>query len=256
MKRRDLLGAGGAMAAAAALRAAPAATVAPSWARPGMPDWPGAAEWDALNRAVGGRLSPVTLPDLADPAVRELLAHPFYIGGQPVLTQSTGWLDAWRSVPSAYVVAAKTAADVAAAVDFARAHRLRLVVKGGGHSFFGGSTAPDSLLIWTRPINDIAVQNAFVPPGSSLTPVPAVSLGAGCIWLRAYQAVTGGAGRYVQGGGCTTVGVAGLVWGAVLAASPRLTAPPPPACWRPRSSPPTAKSASSTRRRNRTCSGH
>ena len=33
------------------------------------------------------------------------------------------------------------------------------------------------------------------------------------MWLHAYQAVTGGAGRYVQGGGCTTVGVAGLVQG-------------------------------------------
>ena len=31
--------------------------------------------------------------------------------------------------------------------------------------------------------------------------------------LHAYQAVTTGAGRYVQGGGCTTVGVAGLVQG-------------------------------------------
>jgi FAD/FMN-containing dehydrogenase len=213
MKRRDLLGAGAAMAAAAALRAAPAATVAPSWARPGMPGWPSAAEWDALSRAVGGRLSPVTLPDFADPAVRELLADPFYIGGQPALTQSSGWLDAWRSVPSAYVVAAKTAADVAAAVDFARTHRLRLIVKGGGHSFFGGSTAPDSLLIWTRPINAIAVHDAFAPAGSSLPPVPAVSLGAGCIWLHAYQTVTAGAGRYVQGGSCTTVGVAGLVLG-------------------------------------------
>src|SRR5262249_59467985 len=39
---------------------------------------------------------------------------------------------------------------------------------------------------------------------------PAVSLGAGAVWLRAYAAVTK-AGRYVQGGGCLTVGVAGLI---------------------------------------------
>jgi hypothetical protein len=31
--------------------------------------------------------------------------------------------------------------------------------------------------------------------------------------LHVYQAVTGGAGRYVQGGGCTTVGVGGLLLG-------------------------------------------
>jgi FAD/FMN-containing dehydrogenase len=40
---------------------------------------------------------------------------------------------------------------------------------------------------------------------------PAVSVGAGAIWLHVYDAVTTKAGRYVQGGGCTTVGVAGLV---------------------------------------------
>ena len=34
---------------------------------------------------------------------------------------------------------------------------------------------------------------------------------AGAIWLHVYDAVTTKAGRYVQGGGCTTVGVAGLV---------------------------------------------
>ena len=42
--------------------------------------------------------------------------------------------------------------------------------------------------------------------------VPAISLGAGCIWLHAYQAAAA-ARRYVQGGGCTTVGVGGLLLG-------------------------------------------
>jgi FAD/FMN-containing dehydrogenase len=36
-------------------------------------------------------------------------------------------------------------------------------------------------------------------------------LAAGAIWMRVYDAVTTQAGRYVQGGGCATVGVAGLV---------------------------------------------
>jgi FAD/FMN-containing dehydrogenase len=62
-------------------------------------------------------------------------------------------------------------------------------------------------------MNAIAVHDAFVPQDSAAAPVPAVSAGAGCIWLHLYQAVTGGAGRYVQGGGCTTVGVPGLVLG-------------------------------------------
>src|SRR5205807_3720993 len=39
----------------------------------------------------------------------------------------------------------------------------------------------------------------------------AVTCGSGAIWMQAYDAVTTKAGAYVQGGGCTTVGVAGLV---------------------------------------------
>jgi FAD/FMN-containing dehydrogenase len=178
-----------------------------------MPGWPLETEWAALNEATNGRLarvSPVAVDALnAD----KLLSNPFYIADHVALTQSAGWLDGWRSSPSAYVVAAESAADVAAAVRFADMHNLRLVVRGGGHSYLGTSNAPDSLLIWTRKIDAVTVHDAFVPAGSSASPVPAVSLGAGCKWLHAYQAVTGGAGRYVQGGGCTTVGVAGLLLG-------------------------------------------
>ena len=42
-------------------------------------------------------------------------------------------------------------------------------------------------------------------------PQPAVTVEAGAIWGRVYDAVTTRAGRYVQGGGCLTVGVAGLI---------------------------------------------
>jgi FAD/FMN-containing dehydrogenase len=128
-------------------------------------------------------------------------------------TQISGGRCAWHSAPSAYAVAAENTADVVAALRFARAHNLRLVVKGRGHSFLGASNAPDSLLLWTRHMDDVTVHDAFTPSGSSAPPVPAVSCGAGAMWLHAYQAVSVGAGRYVQGGGCTTVGVAGLVQG-------------------------------------------
>jgi FAD/FMN-containing dehydrogenase len=77
----------------------------------------------------------------------------------------------------------------------------------------GGSNAPDSLLVWTQGLRDIALHDGFTPQGSSAAPVPAVSVGAGCLWVDVYDAVTTKAGRYVQGGGCTTVGVAGLVQG-------------------------------------------
>ncbi|HEX3405879.1 MAG TPA: FAD-binding protein, partial [Caulobacteraceae bacterium] len=213
MQRRELLGASLAMAGASAFGAGPARAAAVARVRPGGPGWPSQADWDALNQATGGRLSRVPQPDLAGPDAAKLLANPFFIGDTPALTESSGWQDAWRSQPSAYMVDARTADDVAEAVRFAAAHNLRLVIKGRGHSYLGGSNAPDSLLIWTRHMDDVTAHEAFTPAGSNAAPVPAVSCGAGAMWMHAYRAVTVDAGRYVQGGGCTTVGVAGLVQG-------------------------------------------
>lgn len=174
---------------------------------------PSLDEWEFLKEAVGGRLSPGAAPQLASAEAAKLYSSPLYLGDQPGLTQSSGWLDAWTSSPSAYVVRAKDASDVAAAVRFARAYKVRLVVKGGGHSYHGGSNAPNSLLVWTRDMEAIEIHDAFVPNGSDAAPAPAVSVGAGCLWGRVYDVVTTRHGRYVQGGGCTTVGVAGLVLG-------------------------------------------
>ena len=139
------------------------------------------------------------------------LADPYFIRDHPALTQTLGWVDAWTSRPSTYCVVAEDAADVAEAVRFARDHNLRLVVKGGGHSYQGTSNAPNSLLVWTRNLTDIVMHDDFTPAGCARSEGPAVSLGSGVIWQEAYSAVTTKGGRYVQGGGCTTVGVAGLI---------------------------------------------
>ena len=192
--------------------------------RPGDPAWPSAAHWDELKQAVSGNLAvprPLAAdcePDPTSAACLKLttaLRNPYYIGDQAGGTQSSGWLDAWTAATSAYAVEAHSAADVVAAVNFAREHNLRLVIKGGGHSYQGTSNAPDSLLIWTRAMNAVTLHDGFVPKGLEgvAAPTPAVSVEAGAMWMDAYQAVTTQDGRYVQGGGCTTVGVAGLVHG-------------------------------------------
>lgn len=187
--------------------------------KPGEAGWPSATQWKDLDTQLGGRLVEIRPPldacrarpdSAACAAFFRGLKNPWAIGDDPALTQTSGWADAWASQPSAHAVPARNAADVAAAVSFARTHRLRLAVKGGGHSYQGTSNAPDSLLVWTRPMDRIELHDAFVSRGSSDAPQPAVSLGAGVVWLNAYAAVTR-AGRYVQGGGCTTVGVAGLI---------------------------------------------
>jgi len=208
MKRRRLLG----MAAALSL-----AGCAPAARRRLSPD---ESTWAALSRSVGGRLRPLQSPfaGCEGAACDELFAklrNPYYLGSRPELTQTLGWLEAWTTASSAYAIAAVNASDVAAAIGFAREHGVRLVVKGGGHSYQGTSCAADSLLVWTHAMRRIELHDAFVPEGcaNGIDAQPAVSVGAGATWGEVYNAVTTGGGRYVQGGGCTTVGVAGLVQG-------------------------------------------
>ena len=190
--------------------------------RPGMPGWPDAAKWHALSAAVGGNLIEVQpllgacksdVQGAGCQGTLKDLRNPFFLGDQAGGTQVSGWLDAWTPAPSVYAVHAREAREVAAAVNFAREHNLRLVVKGTGHSYLGTSNAPDSLLIWTRAMNEVVLHDSFVAQGceGSIAPVPAVSAGAGAMWIDLYHAVTAKGGRYVQGGGCSDVGVAGLV---------------------------------------------
>ena len=198
------------------------AAKARSRVRPSDPAWPSEASWRRLGEEVGGRLIKVENPLAAcieapsSAACGRVLGdvrNPYYLGDEVGLTQSLGWVDAWTSQPSVYAVAAETTGDVVAAVNFARDNNLRLVVKGGGHSYQGTSNAADSLLIWTRRMNAVTLHDAFVGTGcaGSDAPQPAVTVQAGAIWGQVYDAVTTQAGRYVQGGGCLTVGVAGLI---------------------------------------------
>src|SRR5262249_29207082 len=135
--------------------------------------------------------------------VLSYLRNPLYIGDQPSGTEISGWVDAWVPAASAYGVAARNASDVAAAVNFARQNNLRLVIKGGGHSYQGTSNAPDSLLVWTRKMNRVVAHDAFIAAGcrGRMAAQPAVTLEAGAMWIDAYDAVTTKLGRYVQGGG-------------------------------------------------------
>ena len=230
MKRRIFLSS---LASAAASALAPstqalgtgtgiASSLAYRRVRPADASWPDLASWAKLNGAVGGSLTKVEAllqPCLANPtgaacvtAIKNV-ANPYWVGDQPGGTENSGWLDAWAPARSEYAIKARNAGDVAAGIDFAREHKLRLVVKGGGHSYLGTSNAPDSLLIWTRAMNTVTLHEQFVGKGCTghADPVPAVSAGAGAMWMDLYHAVTTVGGRYVQGGSCTTVGVAGLI---------------------------------------------
>jgi FAD/FMN-containing dehydrogenase len=176
-------------------------------------------DYSALAGQVGRRLLDVGAPLAACLDGREgpecaaalaSLRNPWAIEDDPGAFHTTGWHGAHVSEHSPRVVAAESAADIAAAVDFARENGTGLVIKGTGHDYLGRSCAPGALMIWTHRMRDVTVHDAFVPAGSpaGAAGVPAITVGAGTRWLEAYQALLP-YGRYVQGGGCVTVGAAG-----------------------------------------------
>jgi FAD/FMN-containing dehydrogenase len=187
--------------------------------RQDMACWPSAADWQRLRASLHGELAQPQSPldacrrDFAGAecaAAREAAKNPYALQDDPGATQSLGWLGAWTSASSAYAVVAKDERDVQLAVQFAHAHGVRLVIKGTGHDYLGRSSAPDSLLVWTHNLRRVGLNDAFVPDGCppNTTPQAVLNAEAGTRWLEAYQAAAAG-GRYVQGGGCNSVGVAG-----------------------------------------------
>ncbi len=171
--------------------------------RPGEVGWPSDAEWSQLERQVEGRL--------LRPSRVSTLDNPFLLQEHAGATQSAGWTNAWESRPSVYAVAAESTADVVAAVNFARGHHLRVVIKGAGHDYLGRSSGQDALLIWTHPMREVTFHESFRPAGAPADhpPTSAVSVQAGARWLEAYTVATTKNNRYVQGGGCASVGAAG-----------------------------------------------
>lgn len=188
---------------------------------PNEPCWPDAKAWTNLASSLDGKLiKPQSLTRVCDSNFngRECqdqlvkIKNPFYIQSQAGGTQAQGWLNGWQSTPSIYGVEAHSTKDIALAVNFARKYNLRLVIKGGGHDYLGRSSAPDSLLIWTHAMRNVSYLPSFRPAGapvSSESGIPAVSVEAGARWLDVYSVATTKEHKYVQGGGCASVGAAG-----------------------------------------------
>lgn len=115
--------------------------------------WPSASAWDQLRRKVGNRLIRPTSPlaacfaDAGSGACTQAMTriqNPFYLQDEAGATQTQGWLDAWTTAVSPYAVAATSAGDVVAAVDFARQNDIKLVIKGTGHDYLGRSSVRKS----------------------------------------------------------------------------------------------------------------
>ncbi|KAF5339756.1 hypothetical protein D9611_009136 [Ephemerocybe angulata] len=108
-------------------------------------------------------------------------------------------------------VDARSPEDIQAAVNFAREHNLKLVVKNTGHDYLGRSAARDAFMIWTHHMKSIDFHDDFAPEGAPDTEKhEAVTLGAGVQWSEAYAAAAA-QNKYVVGGISDTgsVGAAG-----------------------------------------------
>jgi hypothetical protein len=186
---------------------------------PSQACWPTKKDWQALNQRVDQHLIKAVSSVAACKKnsrsnecqqTLKSIKDPLYLEAQPGATQITGWQGAWQSSLSSFVVAAESSHDISEAVRFAKKHHLKLVIKGTGHDYLGRSNAPNSLLIWTHKMRNIAIDDQFKASGCKEDKgEPAVTVGAGTRWIEAYKAVTVDHGRFVQGGGCATVGVAG-----------------------------------------------
>ncbi|GFG18551.1 6-hydroxy-D-nicotine oxidase [Aspergillus udagawae] len=117
---------------------------------------------------------------------------------------------------SSLYVDASEPQHVVAAVKFARKHHLRVSVKNTGHDYFGRSTSPNTLAIWTHRMNTMKYHADFVAsncPFSNGQHIGEIGAGAQASDVYTYfqefnMDVTGGnegsvglAGGFGQGGG-------------------------------------------------------
>ena len=112
------------------------------------------------------------------------------------------WNGAHDERRPALVVRCTGAADVIAAVGFARSNGLTIAVRGGGHSVAGFSTADDAIVIDLSPMSDVRVDLA----------ARRATVGGGAVWADVDHE-TQAHGLATTGGLVSTTGVAGFTLG-------------------------------------------
>lgn len=209
---------------------------------PGMPCWPSASEWQALNQSIGGRLirtvpwaapcyisSPHYNRDVCS-AIQDgyttgleretvygsMQAVQYEVCGDkgcllqsiaPELPPLLQTCDLGRL--SAYHVDARDGSHVAAAINFARKHNIRLSVKSTGHDYLGRSVAPNTLAIWTHNLATTRYYPTFTAKNCpSVQRTNVGEMGAGVLARDAYPFFQD-YNMAVCGGNAASVGLAG-----------------------------------------------
>ncbi|KAI0965734.1 hypothetical protein F4678DRAFT_467282 [Xylaria arbuscula] len=204
---------------------------------PGTTLWPLDETWSKFNQSIGGKLIKPGPPPGA-------VCHP----GQPtfdadkcaIVTAAWSTYDCHFSDPvsnmwqqfsndtclvdpnspcsadgyPSYVVNATTATDVKLGLDFARKHRIRVVVKSSGHDFQGRLQAPGALSIRIHHMQSYETHKTFKPTGCHFTiNSSAVTVGGGTPVGAIYdeldkinQTIVGGTSKSVSVGGYLTGG--------------------------------------------------
>ncbi|KAL1960391.1 hypothetical protein VTO42DRAFT_7690 [Malbranchea cinnamomea] len=201
---------------------------------PGDANWPTQAEWDALNREVGGRLlgpvvplsapchdNPAGLGEYNEAECKSItdnwtkpqihIEHPTDIMS-PLFSNNTCLYSTDKTSPCTigyypvYVVNVSAPEHAAAAVRFASEKNLRLNIKNTGHDFLGRSTGRGALSVWTAHLKDIEIIDKYT--GGTPYSGSAVKVGAGVSSQEIYEA-TDKVGKMVVGGEQPTVGFGG-----------------------------------------------
>ncbi|MGV9312822.1 FAD-binding oxidoreductase [Streptomyces sp. NPDC003691] len=160
----------------------------PSTAPAGSPTAPAhggrptpAGAWRSLGGGLDGKL---VLPGDADYATARQLYNTRFDGLRP-----------------AAVAYAEGPEDIRECLRFARAHRIPVAVRNGGHSYGGWSSGDGRLIIDVSPLDSV------VPDGRD-----AAEVGAGARIIGLYRGLDR-VGRTVPAGSCASVGVTGLTLG-------------------------------------------
>jgi FAD/FMN-containing dehydrogenase len=209
--------------------------------RPGQKCWPSLSEWRQLNTSVDGRLFE-TIPIAAScyktsryysPDACNIVQE--YYGDSIPRGEHFGqtyWLN-WETCHdsgcallesdpteitygncslgrlASYYVDVHEPSHIAATLKFAKTHNIRISVKNTGHDFYGRSSVPNTLAIWTKNLDSLIFHSNFTAQGCPTSSSQNVGeLGAGVVAGDAYRFFDNH-GMDIMGGYEESVGVAG-----------------------------------------------
>lgn len=216
--------------------------------RPGLCCWPSIGEWTQFNSSIGGHVyktvplaaacykSSTYYDENACHSIQELYGNStsrgeffgqtYWLNWETCHKTGCGLLesDPTESLYSscslgrlaAYYVDVREPSHISAALQFAKKHNIRISIKNTGHDFYGRSSVPNTLAIWTKNLATIQYHANFTAHNCPAADGPNVGeIGAGVVAGDAYRFfarrgmdVTGGyeqsvglAGGFAQGGG-------------------------------------------------------